>query len=74
MQSRLRDVCAYHIVFREITEASAEPGVWVVVHLYASGMQECILVNRCFDQLAAKFKVSAYLILLIWVSTGTVYC
>lgn len=41
---------------REVTDASAEPGVWVVVHLFSYAVEECSLLSRCMDALAAQFK------------------
>jgi hypothetical protein len=39
-----------------VTEASAEAGVWVVVHMYQPGKEECIRLNQCMDVCAGKFK------------------
>lgn len=41
---------------KEVTEASAEPGVWVVVHLFSTAVEECNLLSHCMDTLAAQFK------------------
>jgi len=40
----------------QVTEASAEPGVWVVCHLFSPGMEECSILSECIEVLAKKFK------------------
>jgi len=41
---------------KQVTEASAEPGVWVVVHLFSAVSDESGILSQCMDVLARKFK------------------
>ncbi|MCO5592127.1 hypothetical protein L7F22_046122 [Adiantum nelumboides] len=46
-----------HIVGADFVRevSNAPPDVWVVVHLFKNGMQECELLGQCFDELAKKY-------------------
>ncbi|KAL2621053.1 hypothetical protein R1flu_001258 [Riccia fluitans] len=39
---------------REVSQAPAD--VWVVVHLYKEGNQDCEMLGRCLDELATKYS------------------
>ncbi|CAH2244877.1 viral IAP-associated factor homolog [Pararge aegeria] len=39
----------------------AGEGIWVVIHLYKQGIQQCALINQHMKQLAAKFPYTKFL-------------
>ncbi|KAL4710850.1 hypothetical protein ACJJTC_012942 [Scirpophaga incertulas] len=39
----------------------AGEGIWVVIHLYKQGIQQCALLNQHMSQLAAKFPYTKFL-------------
>lgn len=39
----------------------AGEGIWVVIHLYKQGIQQCALLNQHLNQLAAKFPYTKFL-------------
>jgi len=45
----------------EVSKASEEEGLWVMCHLYVSGKHECLLLNKCMEALAGKFKAMKFL-------------
>ncbi|KAL0819352.1 hypothetical protein ABMA28_007477 [Loxostege sticticalis] len=56
--------------FRDVREVSGQDyvqevnkageGIWVVIHLYKQGIQECALINQHMRQLAAKFPYTKF--------------
>ncbi|XP_026332893.1 viral IAP-associated factor homolog [Hyposmocoma kahamanoa] len=39
----------------------AGEGIWVVIHLYKQGIQQCALINQYMNQLASKFPYTKFL-------------
>ncbi|CAH1637961.1 unnamed protein product [Spodoptera littoralis] len=54
----IREVSGQDYV-QEVNKAG--DGIWVVIHLYKQGIQQCALINQYMRQLAAKFPYTKFL-------------
>lgn len=57
LSSKPRFGSVLHIVGADFVRevSNAPPDVWVVVHLFKSGIPECELLGQCFEDLAKKY-------------------